>query len=253
MTERVQYAYQDRVATVTLNDGKANIMSTAMLSDINQAIDQAEQAEAIIVLRSGLPEIFSAGFDLKIFAANDAEGSLAMVKAGAELALRLLAYPYPTIGMLEGHAFPMGAFLLLSCDLRLASAGSARIGLNEVAIGISPPGFAIELSRARMHPAWHNRTVVLGEMFEPDDAVKAGLVDKVVPPASLSAVLEDILVAAKAVHMPSHALAKNRLRGQTLQAMRETIDRELTLEAYAARAQSSVVVPGREKAPVGAG
>ena len=39
------------------------------------------------------------------------------------------------------------------------------MGLNEVAIGISPPGFAIELARSRVHPAWLSRTVTLGEMF----------------------------------------------------------------------------------------
>lgn len=253
MSERVQYAYDEGVATVTLNDAKANIMSTDMLNDINTAIDQAEQAQAILVLRSGLPEIFSAGFDLKVFAANDIEGSVAMVRAGAELALRLLAYPYPTVGILEGHAFPMGAFLLLACDLRLAAAGPAKIGLNEVAIGISPPGFAIELSRSRMPPSWHARTIVLGEMFQPDEAVKAGLVDKVVPPASLNKELADILDVAKTIHQPSHALAKNRLRAQTMQAMRDAIDRELTLEAYASRAQSSVVLPGGETAPDRAG
>ena len=246
MSERIDYAYDDGTATITMNDGKVNVMSSAMLGDLNQAIDRAEADKAIIVLRSGLQGIFSAGFDLKIFAANDAEGSLAMVKAGAELALRLMNYPYPTIGVMEGHAFPMGTFLLLACDVRLASDGPHKMGLNEVAIGISPPGFAIELARARMHPAWHSRTVTLGEMFEPSDALKAGLLDRVVPAGDLAGTLDQILTGVKSLHHPSHALAKKRLRKAAMQAMQDAIDRELTLEAYTSpnRAPSAVVLPG---------
>jgi enoyl-CoA hydratase len=63
-----------------------------------------------------------------------------MVKAGAELALRLMSFPMPMVGVLEGHAFPMGTFLLLACDVRLGASGEHRMGLNEVAIGIPPAG-----------------------------------------------------------------------------------------------------------------
>ena len=114
-----------------------------MLQDLGAAFRQAEKDQAIVVLRSGRKDIFSAGFDLKVFAANDVERSLEMVTAGAELALHLMSHPFPTIGIMEGHAFPMGTFLLLACDVRIGARGAHRMGLNEVAIGISPPGFAI--------------------------------------------------------------------------------------------------------------
>ena len=157
MTERVTYRSEAGVAYITMDDGKVNVMSTAMLGDLNAALDRAEQDQAIVVLRSARPGIFSAGFDLKVFAANDPVRSLEMVKAGAELALRLMSHPSPTVGVMEGHAFPMGAFLLLGCDVRIGALGKFRMGLNEVAIGIVPPGFAIELARSRLHPAWLNR------------------------------------------------------------------------------------------------
>jgi enoyl-CoA hydratase len=72
---------------------------------------------------------------------------------GAELALRVMSFPSPTIGIMEGHAFPMGTFRLLLCDFRLGARGPHRMGLNDVAIGIAPPSFAIELARSRLHPA----------------------------------------------------------------------------------------------------
>lgn len=246
MSERVTYRLEEGVAHLTMDDGKVNVMSIAMLRDLGAAFDEAERAEAVVVLRSARPGIFSAGFDLKVFAANDPKGSLEMVKVGAELALRLMSFPMPIVGVMEGHAFPMGTFLLLPCDIRLGARGKHRMGLNEVAIGIPPPGFAIELARSRVHPAWLSRTVTLGEMYEPDDAVAAGFLDRVVPANAVDASLAEILKTLRSVHTPSHALAKKRLRRPAIAAMQAAIDAELTLAAYeasAARRRSSLVLP----------
>ena len=244
MTERVTYRCDAGVAHITMDDGKVNVMSTAMLADLNAALDRAEQDQAIVVLRSARPGIFSAGFDLKVFAANDSVRSLQMVKAGAELALRLMSHPTPTVGVMEGHAFPMGAFLLLGCDVRIGALGKFRMGLNEVAIGIVPPGFAIELARSRLHPAWLSRTVTLGEMYEPQDAVVAGFLDRVVPTNEIDGVLGEILSALRGLNPAIHKSAKLRLRRQAMAAMRQAIDRELTLEAYRARAATLSAVAG---------
>jgi enoyl-CoA hydratase len=246
MSDRVAYRLDEGVATITMDDGKVNVMSTGMLRDLHAAFDRAEKDQAIVLLRSARPGIFSAGFDLKIFAANDPERSLDMVKTGAELALRLMSHPFPTIGVMEGHAFPMGTFLLLACDLRIGAKGKFRMGLNEVAIGISPPGFAIELARSRLHPAWLSRTVTLGEMFEPDEAVVAGFLDHVVPRDDVERTIEEVVAAMRGLRAPSHALAKQRLRHAAMAAMREAIDRELTLAAYVSNsaAMTAVVLPG---------
>lgn len=246
MSERVSYSCSAGVATIWMDDGKVNVMSAQMLHDLDAAFERAAGDRAIVLLRSGRKGIFSAGFDVKVFAANDPQRSFEMVKAGAELALRVLSHPFPTIGLMEGHAFPMGAFLLLACDLRIGVREKFRIGLNEVAIGITPPGFAIELARSRLHPAWLGRTVTLGEMYEPDDAAVAGFLNRVVPSDTIEATLLESIAALQGIHIPSHAQAKERLHRLTRAAMREAIDRELTLAAYqeASARPSSVVLPG---------
>jgi len=233
MSGPVRYALEEDVAHITLNDGKVNVMSMAMMNELDAALDRAETEAARVVLRSAEPGIFSAGFDLKVLAANDAERTIAMMRTGAELALRLMSCPLPTLGVMTGHAYPMGAFLLLACDLRIGARGPHRIGLNEVAIGIVPPGFAIELARSRLHPAWLSRTVTLGEMYEPDAALQAGFLDVVVPPEALEQTLGEWLARIReTVHLPSHAAAKRRFRGCTMTAMRQAIDEELTVDAF---------------------
>ncbi|MHC2625696.1 enoyl-CoA hydratase [Bradyrhizobium huanghuaihaiense] len=245
MPKTVTYELNDGVARIGLDDGKVNVMSAAMLGEIGAAFDRAEEEAEIVVLRSARPGIFSAGFDLKVFASGEAAKSLEMVRAGAELALRLMAFPHPTIGVMEGHAYPMGTFLLLACDVRLGAQGPHRMGLNEVAIGIAPPSFAIELARSRLHPAWLSRTATLGEMYEPDDALTAGFLDRVVAPEAVDDALGEIVAALRAIHKPSHATAKKRLRQGAMDAMRAAIDRELTMAAYEAsnRARSAVAMP----------
>jgi len=247
MTERVSYRVENGVAHITMDDGKVNAMSSQMLADLEAALDRAEADKATIVLRSARPGLFSAGFDLKVFAANEPARSHAMVKAGAELALRLMAFPYPTIGVMEGHAFPMGAFLLLACDVRIGAMGRSRMGLNEVVIGISPPRFAIELARSRLHPAWLSRTVTLGEMYEPLDAQTAGFLDHVVEPDEVDNALTAALDALKGVNLAMHAMAKLNLRQATMAAMRAAIDEDLTLESYRSGAArlAQVALPGR--------
>ena len=236
MTDRVTYRLEDGIARITMDDGKVNAMSSEMLADLEAALDRAEADKATVVLRSARPGLFSAGFDLKVFAANDPARSHAMVKAGAELALRLMAFPYPTIGVMEGHAYPMGTFLLLACDVRIGAIGPYRMGLNEVVIGITPPRFAIELARSRLHPAWLSRTVTLGEMYDPLDAQKAGFLDRIVPPPEVDSALAAVLLALKPVNLAMHAMAKLNLRRGAMASMREAIDEDLTLESYQAGA-----------------
>jgi enoyl-CoA hydratase len=246
MPGRVSFEMEDGVARIVLNDGKVNVMSTGMMREIGTVLDRAETRAEVVVLRSSRPGIFSAGFDLKIFASGDVAKSLEMVRVGAELAMRLMSFPLPTIAVMEGHAFPMGTFLLLACDVRIGAEGPHRMGLNEVAIGIAPPGFAIELARSRLHPAWLSRTAVLGEMYEPQDALVAGFLDYVVPPDSIEKCLSGTVAALRAIHKPSHAAAKLRLRQATIDTMRAAIERELTMTAYQSSNQTraAVVLPG---------
>jgi enoyl-CoA hydratase len=241
----VAYVCDGAVARITMDDGKVNVMSLAMLEALHTAVDRAAADQAIIVLSSARPDVFSAGFDLKVFAANDAEKSYAMVRSGAELALKLHSHPLPVIGACRGHAFPMGAFLLLASDVRIGGAGSWRIGLNEVAIGIPVPAFALELARSRLHPAWFQRTALTGEMFMPDNAMKAGFLDKIVPAGALDAAVDEAVTQLSKIHLPSHAIVKKRLRASAFAAIRAGIDAELTLDAYreSSGAKSAVKLP----------
>ena len=136
MNTRSNIEIKDGIARISLDDGKVNAMSTEMMGELN--LDLSEEASAVTIL-TGRPGIFSAGFDLATLN-RGSDAMLAMLRTGAELILRLLAFPRPVVIACTGHAYHMGAFITLASDVRFAVAENWRIGMNEVAIGLTVPG-----------------------------------------------------------------------------------------------------------------
>jgi enoyl-CoA hydratase len=206
------------VGVITMDDGKVNVLSLAMLADINTALDQAE-ADGTVVVLAGRPGIFSAGFDLKVIRAAGPD-TVAMLEAGFRLAERLLGFPTPVVIACPGHAVAMASFLLLSGDYRIGTAGDFRITANEVAIGMTMPRAAVEICRQRLTPAAFNRAVLLAETFGPDAALAAGWLDRVVEPAELMSTARAVAGQLAKLDLRAHAASKPRVRGDALAAIR---------------------------------
>lgn len=179
MSELVTYTEDDGVATIKMDDGKANVLSTDMIAQLNAAFDKAEAAGAIVVL-TGRDGVFSGGFNLKEMQAGP-EAALLLTSKGSKLARRILAFPRPVIGLSTGHTIAMGAFLMLACDYRMIADGDYKIGLNETMIGMTMHHFGIELARYRLPLNYYNRCVINAEIFAPKQAVYAGFFDRTVP------------------------------------------------------------------------
>jgi enoyl-CoA hydratase len=222
MSDIVEYRVEDRVATITMDDGKANVISPRMLTALNGALDRALTDRAVVLLQ-GRTGIFSGGFDLAVLRAGGSEAA-AMVRGGFELAERVLSFPMPVVIACPGHAIAMGVFLLLSGDYRVGAAGPYKITANEVAIGLTMPRAAVEILRQRLVPAYFNRAVTIAEPFSPENAVAAGFLDRVVDVGELGEAARTIAWQLTALDMTAHAASKLRARGQTLRAIRAGID-----------------------------
>jgi enoyl-CoA hydratase len=229
MSELARYELDERIATITMDDGKVNALSISMLQAVHAAFDRAEQDGAVVIL-TGRENYFSAGFDLKVFASGDVDQVVEMLKLGATLAERILAFPTPVLVACNGHAVAAGAFLLLAADLRLGAEGPFRIGLNEVQIGLTMPWFAVELARQRLQPAAFSRAVVNATMYGPRDAVTAGFLDRVVGPGELGAQGLEGAMELAGLNVAAHAATKLRARGSALAAVRSAIETELSAE-----------------------
>jgi len=207
----VHHVQHGDVAVLRLDDGKANAVSQAMVGELRASLDRAEK-EAKAVLLVGRPGRFSAGFDL----AEMMKGEAAvrdLVTAGAELLLRLFTFPRPVVAACTGHALAAGALMLLSCDVRIGAAGSFKIGLNEVAIGMTPPLFMGELARHRLSRRLLSRATTLAEIFTPEGAVEAGFLDRVATAETLESQALAEAERLSALPHPAFRNAKLRERG----------------------------------------
>jgi enoyl-CoA hydratase len=218
MTDLVSYRFADGVATITMDDGKVNALSPAMLADINEALDRASADEGVVVV-TGRAGIFSGGFDLKILQAGGPEAT-GMLEEGFALALRLLEYPAPVVIACSGHAVAMGFFLLLCGDYVIGVDGPFRLQANEVAIGLTMPWTAIEICRQRLTPAGFIRVVSLAESFTPSNGVSVGILDKVIEGADLLENTTAVAAGLAALDRRAHATAKSRTRGAAIDAVR---------------------------------
>jgi enoyl-CoA hydratase len=214
----------DGIAWITIDDGKVNALSTELIGEVSSALDAALDAEAVAVL-TGREGIFSAGFDMTTFS-RGRDAGLEMLRAGAEIIIQLLAHPLPVVSVCTGHAYPMGAFLLLASDVRFAIPGDWRIGMNETAIGLTVPNFALELARHRLTPPGF-ASISSGAMFGPDEAQRLGYVDRIVAKDRLGDAVKDEAIRLQGLDMPSFAATKARVHDRARASIRTAMESEL--------------------------
>jgi enoyl-CoA hydratase len=217
VTSLVNYTREGAIATLTMDDGKVNVLSPQMLDELGAALDAAE-ADAGVVVLTGREGRFSGGFDLTVLRGGGT-AAISMLDAGFGLAERLLRFPKPVVVACNGHAIAMAAFLLNSADYRVGAAGAYRVTANEVALGLTMPRAAVEICRQRLAPAHLHRAVSLAEVFSPTGALEAGFLDEVVEPAELAAVARGRAELMLTLDPAAHAATKLRTREQTLAAL----------------------------------
>ena len=185
-------------------------------------LDTAEKdAKAVVI--TGRDNRFSGGFDLKMMMGSPPEEVIALVKRGGRLALRLYQFPMPIVIACTGHAVAMGCFILLSSDVRIGSAGPFKIGANESAINMVLPVFALELLKARISPRHLTHAAINANLFDPEGAVEAGYLDKVVAPEN---VLDTAVAAATALSVltgPAYHSNKKLIRKHTLDTITPSV------------------------------
>lgn len=221
----VTFEIEHSIATLTMDDGKRNALSPAMFDELYEALERAEREDAAVVI-TGREGVLSAGFDLKVMKAGGVQ-AVKMLRAGYGLTARLLSFPKPVVIASPGHAYAMGAFMLLSGDYRFGVPGPYTYVANEVAIGLPMPRVACEVLRLRLNPAARERAVILSEEFSPEDALQVGFIDALVPVERLLDEARSKAAALLELDPAAHAISKKRLRADTLRNIRASLPLDL--------------------------
>jgi enoyl-CoA hydratase len=198
----------DGVAVVRLDRPRMNALSTALLGQLEGAAAglTSEPAGAVVVW--GGERIFAAGADVGEFtdpeAGRPTPERAGRIGAAFRSALdAVAAIPSPTVAAVAGYALGGGCELALACDLRVAS-DAARLGQPEILLGIIPGGGGTQRLARLVGPSRAKDLILSGRQVPADEALRIGLVDRVVPAAELldaALALAGSLAAGPAVAM----------------------------------------------------
>jgi enoyl-CoA hydratase len=216
---------RDDVLIVHLDDGKANALSFEIIAALRSAIDEAESDDSVgALVIHGRPGRFSAGFDLGVMFGDDKSAIIGLVADGGALVHRIYGCGVPVVAACTGHALAAGALVLLGCDVRVGADIDAKVGLNEVAIKMVLPDWALTIAGDRLSSRHLQRALATARITTPRDAIDVGYVDEVVPADD---VLERSVAVAAELASTLDASAYQRtirkLRGATLDLMAEQI------------------------------
>ncbi|MGH7413452.1 MAG: enoyl-CoA hydratase/isomerase family protein [Candidatus Rokuibacteriota bacterium] len=222
----------DGVATITLDRPEArNAIDLVMRRELLAGLDELEaDATTNVLILTGAGGHFSAGGDVKTMAAKRhtaAEGR-ARVESLNRFIIRLFEYPKPTIAMVDGFAVGAGCNVALACDMVIAS-DRARFGEVFARIGLVPDGGGTWLLPRLVGLAKAKELVFSADIIDAAEALRIGLVNRMVPAAELSAATR--VLAARIAAGPPGALGL----AKALLNRSATVDlaTALSFEAYA--------------------
>jgi enoyl-CoA hydratase len=126
---------------------------------------------------------FSAGLDLLTLHELGRPDFEVFVERFTVLLVQVLAARGPMIAAINGHCVAGGCIMALACDKRIGTAGEFKIGMNELAIGVTLPAAGLEIPRGALTPAALRRVALDAELMDPQAALDIGVLDELVPDA----------------------------------------------------------------------
>jgi len=198
MWENVKLEKEDNIAILTIDRPKAlNALNTKTLLELKEAIDFISRDKNIYVLiiKGGGDKAFVAGADIAEMKDMNSIDARNFAFLGQEIFRKIELLEIPVIAAVQGYALGGGCELAMACDIRIAST-KAKFGQPEVGLGITP-GFAGTQRLPRLiGVAKAKELIFTGEMITAEEALRLGLVNKVVEPERL---MEEAMEMAKKI------------------------------------------------------
>lgn len=208
------------VELIVMDDGKANALSKALIAELTEAVRTAESDDSCVaIVIAGREGRFSAGFDLNVVQSGDAAAMTDLVADGGELVRTLYGCGLPVVAACTGHALAAGALMLLGYDVRIGADGPFKIGLNEVAIGMTLPDWAHTIAFERLSKRHIQRAIANARITNPSDAVDVGFLDRVVSPSEVIDVAVAEAAELAALDRRAYKRTMGGFRKPTLDAM----------------------------------
>ena len=192
--ENVLFEVRDQIARITINrPAVLNALNRKTVEELSDCLDAARRDDAVrvLILTGAGEKAFIAGADINELAKRTPVDGPDFARFGQDVLHRLETMGKPSIAAINGFALGGGCELALACTIRIASR-NAKLGQPEVKLGILPGyGGTQRLPRLCGKGVAHE-IILTGEMIVAEEAMRIGLVNRVVDPA-------DLLTSAEAI------------------------------------------------------
>jgi enoyl-CoA hydratase/carnithine racemase len=183
----VRMRIDDGIAIMELDKQTINALNLQVLQELDAVLEEVRRKPHIraLVLTSANDRFFCIGFDLPELLPLEKKNFAFFLNAYNRLCLRLFTFPKPTITAITGHATAGGCILALCTDFRFMAAGNARLGVNEIGLGVPITYLAYCLLKELGGGRAGRDSMYEGTLYTPEEAQQIGLVDRVVPAPEL--------------------------------------------------------------------
>jgi enoyl-CoA hydratase/carnithine racemase len=181
------------VGVITLSDPPLNLFGYELGNDLMAALEEAEGDGVRALLIRGDGDVFSGGVDVNVFAGKTPEQAQAFFEDLMQVTHKIEDLELPVIASVQGLCLTAGFELALACDMVLA-AESARFGLVEIVVGLTPALGGTQRIAERAGAARARELVMTGALYDAATLERWNVINTVLPDADLA---EKSLAAAK--------------------------------------------------------
>lgn len=192
--ETIIYEKQGHIACITLNRPEVlNAYSVQMRDDMFEVFNAIKDDDEVrvTILKGAGEKAFCTGADLGEFLTAPPPTGAREVRFDRDLWSLILSVPQPIIVALHGFALGSGIEMALYCDIRIASEDT-RFGLPEMGLGMIPAAGGTQTVPRTVGRGKALETILANRWIDADEALAAGLVNRVVPKAELFTLVEEI-------------------------------------------------------------
>jgi enoyl-CoA hydratase/carnithine racemase len=202
--EVVTVAVAEGIATIRLDRPPMNALNAAIQEELREAATAVSADDAVrAVIVYGGEKVFAAGADIKEMAAMSYADMAVRAPELSSAFDSIARIPKPVVAAVNGYALGGGCELALACDWRVA-AEDAKLGQPEINLGVIPGAGGTQRLARLVGPARAKDLVMSGRMVPAPEALAMGLVDRVVPAASVYDAARELV--ARYVTGPAAAL-----------------------------------------------
>lgn len=228
MSETIELRIREKVGYLMLKRAPVNALDETTLYDLMKAVDQVENDGAlrVLIITSGIRDIFCAGGDLKYWPHIYPEQAEVVSEKGRKAFMKIERLKVPTIAVIQGQVIGDGLSLALSCDIRLASKDST-FQLPEIDYGFIPGWGTIGRLMKVVGKTLTTELLLFGEKISAVRAQAIGLVNQIKSSADL---MPSVLALADRIAIkPPLAVryAKAALQGELANQSRDQVNYEL--------------------------